>query len=118
MSLLIAAAFLVAFSVTDASAQFDPANPGGVSITKNLGWVLNTGIGSFVETSSTTQLKNGGLHLVTVFWDLSGTPFQPAPGDGQAIFVVGTPFGPADMKVNPAGVAKLQLIINPNQPTP
>jgi len=114
--ILSVTAVMLVLSATSAFAQ---ANPGGVEVIKNGGYFIGGGcVPLTAETSSTLQIKNGNVHLVTIFWDLSGTCLQPAQGTGTATYPVGTPWGPVDMKVTPSGVAKLQLIINPNQPTP
>ena len=112
---LTIAAFFVAFSATEVSAQ---ANPGGVEIIKNGDWYYNTVCGSFQSVSATEQYKGGVLHQVTIFFDVSGSCVQPAPGDGVTNLEVSSPWGLVSISINPAGVAKAKLVVNPNQPTP
>ena len=96
-------------NTSDISAQ---PNPGGVEVIKNQGWTISGGCASgSVAVRSTQVNKNGQLHLLTIFFDLSGTCYVPEKG--VASYTFGTPYGPAEMHVTPSGVGKLQIVVKP-----
>lgn len=112
MTTLSIVGLMFLFNTSEISAQ---PNPGGVEVIKNQNWTISGGCASgTVSVRSTQQNKNGQLHLLTIFFDLSGTCYVPEKGVESYLF--GTPYGPAEMQVTPSGVGKLQIIINPNQP--
>lgn len=87
-------------------------NPGGIEVIKNVGWTIVGGCASGnVAVRSTQVNKQGQLHLLTIFFDLSGTCYVPA--EGVAHYTFGTPYGPAEMQVTPSGVGKLQIVVKP-----
>ena len=97
------------FNTSDISAQ---PNPGGVEVIKNQNWTISGGCASGTVAVRSTQVKKDGqVHLLTIFFDFSGTCLVPEKG--VASYPVGTPYGPADMQVTPSGVGKLQIVVKP-----
>ena len=90
----------------------DAANNGTVvNVVKNGGWTIFGGCipAPILENSSTTQYKNGQVHMITVKWDLSGTCLV---GSSAQKINIGTPFGPGTLNITPSGMAIMKLIAN------
>ena len=117
LSLLTVATFLVAFSITEVSAQ---ANPGGVQMIKDGTATFVGGCAAGLQSYSyTVQIKNGQVHLITFFFDVTGTCLELPAGSGAqsgTINIIG--LGQGTTLTTPSGVYKVQFIVNPNQPTP
>ena len=116
------AAILMVFSATDVLAQ---ANPGGVEVQKNGAWNLNVQcqVDPIASTSSTVQIKNGNVHLITVFFETEGSCLEA----GDPIDAIKGPIGitfdgnpyVGTFLWTPSGNIKVQLVDNSgNVPTP
>lgn len=110
-SLLSVATFLVAFSVTEVSAQ---ANPGGVEIDQTTGGLICSGT-FYPAFQTTTQYINGQVHVFQRLYDLNGTCLDYLiPTSGVTVediirngVVVGV------MRVTKNGIGKLTIVYNP-----
>ena len=108
-SLCLSLALVVLLSITP-EKQVQANNGTDVVMFKNVGWSLNTACGSFPELSSSTQFKDGELHLLRINFDVSGSCLVPEKGTNKS--TVASPYGTAEVIYTSSGMAIVKLVVN------
>lgn len=113
LSVLVITVGLLAFSPNDLSAQ---ANPGGVLVIKSGNWNWNACGVSYPAQNITVQYKNGTLHLVQAFFDLSSSCLiiPTSAQTGTVNIIVNGVIFPANYQFMPSGRLKVWYKDNSN----